>query len=336
MNKTKILIFEDKESHFNKLKKQLETAEYEVIPKNFSDLRLAFDDNATKQFVLNNIKKYWNDGLRLIICDLMAKKSKKGDDIIREIRENVIIPESPSFSMLIPIIVWTGACTNEQVLDSLCMGANDFVYKLNTGENKEKENDDKYWDDFKTKIVNNIMRFERRLPYFNQLFPAPKNIEIELKNFKEKHKGKKTAFIMTSFQKDHKDIALEIQRILNTYGIEGLLADLPGGENDDNLWNDIQVYLHGCDFGIGIYADDSIIFNENDNEEYEQRIRINPNLSQEVGYMLALQKKVCILKHNSLKKINTDLADRIYVPFSDKEGSLFKAVVSWLKNKKFI
>lgn len=334
MNKTKILLFEDREPHFKKLKKLLETAEYEVIPNSFSELKFAFDDNTTKHFVINEIKKYWNNGLRLIICDLMAQKIKKGDDIIREIRENVIIPECPSFSMLIPIIVWTGACDLEQILDSLRIGANDFVYKPHWSENKkDKENDEENWKIFKSKIVNSIMQFERKLPYLNQ-FPAPHEIEKELKAFKEKYKGKKTAFIMTSFSEEHKAIAEKIKKILHEdFDIEGLLADVAGGENDDDLWNDIQVYLHGCDFGIGIYADDSIVFNDKGNQN---NIRINPNLSQEIGYLLALQKRVCILKHNSLEKIPTDLSNRIYIPINSSEDSIYRAIGKWLRNKHII
>ena len=65
-----------------------------------------------------------------------------------------------------------------------------------------------------------------------------------------------------------------------------------------------------------------------------KRIRINPNLSQEVGYMLGLQKKVCILKDKKLDKINTDLSSWIYQEYT--KDTLEKQLVQWLKNNKFI
>ena len=55
-------------------------------------------------------------------------------------------------------------------------------------------------------------------------------------------------------------------------------------------------------------------------------------MSQEVGYMLGLQKKVCILKDKKLDKLPTDLAGRIYVEYENEED-LKQRLGEWITNK---
>ena len=185
--------------------------------------------------------------------------------------------------------------------------------------------------------------YDRRLE-----FMYPSKLKDEIMAFKATHANEKTAFIMTSFAEEHQNTIALVKEVLKKYDITPCMANKQGGENTDDLWPNIEVFIHGCDFGIGIYADDSILKGKNEagEKKYEngderekekekelfKRIRINPNLSQEVGYMLGIQKKVCILKDGKLKHLPTDLAGKIYVPFENDED-LKKNLGEWIEGK---
>ena len=292
-------------------------------------------------FVQKQLMKHYRD-IRLILCDIkFGKDRQKGNRIVKHIREFKDL--SPSYwTSMIPVIGMTNYSEFDTVEHEMVAAGADFVFKkrfifndLNGSNYKESEKDNNEANTYRTIIDVQVEKFEKNLKTF-----YPKGLEDEIIRFKDKHKNKKTAFIMTSFQDQHMSIANDIIGILRKFNIKGYIANAPGGMNSDFIWDNIQVFIHGCDFGIGIYADDSILFgvdSENQTKEhveYSRRIRINPNLSQEVGYMLALQKKVCILKHRNLEKIPSDLAGKIYVEFTAE--SLEEDLTNWLKNKQII
>lgn len=330
MNK-KVFVFEDNRAHYNELRNKLIDADYEVIAQ--EELLEAIDEARITDYVLDVIKKNWDKGLRLIICDLKIDNfdNFRGLDLIKSIRSNdFLIPECPTFSMLIPIIVWTGEATDDVIIDSMRLGANDYGYKplFSPSTGRDNRGNEENWRAFRKKVNDQVECFENRLSH---ILSVPNAIRSGLEEFKKRYKGETTAFIMTSFAKEHKEMANKVRDTLKKCGITGLIADAPGGENSEILWNNIKVFMHGCDFGIGLYADDSIVFNKEKEENGERIIRINSNLSMEVGYMLGLQKKVYILKHEKLPKINSDLAEYIYVSFNKE--SLEQAIIDLLKTK---
>jgi nucleoside 2-deoxyribosyltransferase len=82
--------------------------------------------------------------------------------------------------------------------------------------------------------------------------------------------------------------------------------------------------MHGCGFGIAVF----------DRIEEES---FNPNISLEVGYMLALKKPLCILKDRTLKTLHSDLVGRLYRVFDplDPKATIYAQIAPWLRDKGF-
>lgn len=314
----KILIIEDFKEDFEKMRKLLGST-YTVIPKDFEEMSacIEYPQKTGKNIVdytILQIDKNYRD-LSLIICDIiLGNDIRGGNKVVKAIRKHKI-PGSPYWTSLVPIVAITHhAKKQESIIDA---GADFSIIK---------ENDENL---FSALVESNADSFERRL---ESMFP-PK-LKDDIKAFKNKHLYDITAFIMTSFAEEHHNIINQITKILKKHKITPCLANKQGGECADDIWANIEVFIHGCDFGIGIYADDSVLkgsYKTSDKEQYK-RIRINPNMSQEVGYMLGLQKKVCILKDKELVKLPADLAGKIYVEY-ENENDLDKKLSEWLNEK---
>lgn len=90
-----------------------------------------------------------------------------------------------------------------------------------------------------------------------------------------------------------------------------------------DLLTNIQVYMHGCGFGVAIFdriADDEF----------------NPNISLELGFMMALNKPVFILKDETLKSLPSDLVSRLYTNFDihDPQKGLYKHIQKWMESNE--
>lgn len=317
----KILIIEDHPNDFKRICELLGNI-YEVLPNSFEEMSACIEYPRAEgknivEFAIQQIDENYRD-IKLILCDIiLGNNIKGGNKVVKAIR-NHKIPGSPYWTSLVPIIAITHhAKKQESIIDA---GAD---YSL------LKEDDEGL---FSALIENNVDSFKRRL---ESLYPQ--KLKDEILEFKNKYAKEKTAFIMTSFAEEHQETIKQIIDVLKKHNITPCLANKQGGENYDELWPNIEVFIHGCDFGIGIYADDSLFKGkgEIEGEEYKKRIRINPNMSQEVGYMLGLQKKVCILKNKELDKLPTDLAGKIYVEY-EGEDDLNNKLEEWLVTKKII
>ena len=83
--------------------------------------------------------------------------------------------------------------------------------------------------------------------------------------------------------------------------------------------------MHGCGFGIAIFeritADD-----------------FNPNVSLELGYMIALGKPVCLLRDKYLPALHTDLVGRLYESFDPQipDKTIPGVLAKWLRDKSVI
>lgn len=159
-------------------------------------------------------------------------------------------------------------------------------------------------------------------------FDLTKHSEIAfgLMKFDEDHaEGTPTAFIMMQFGNtpSHKKILTIIKQSLLKHGITGVRAD--DKSYMDDLFPNIKVYMHACDFGISVF--------ERITEE-----DFNPNVSLEVGYMLGMGKDVLLLKDRSLKSLHTDLTGKLYKVFDtlDVERTLPNEIERWLSDKGYI
>jgi hypothetical protein len=150
----------------------------------------------------------------------------------------------------------------------------------------------------------------------------PPDIALCLQNFRTDHREPgKCAFVMMRFDatEPHKKILKAIQSWCQKQGIVGLRAD--DKRYSDDLWPNVRTYMHGCGFGIAV-------FERLTTEEF------NPNVSLEVGYMLALGKPVCLLKDDTLKTLPSDLIGRLYEPFKvHKPNTIVPKLDKWIKDK---
>jgi len=156
--------------------------------------------------------------------------------------------------------------------------------------------------------------------------PFPTELAESLKQFRKDHpEPSKCAFIMMRFgtTKAHSEIAQSIRDSLGAHGIKALRAD-DKDYHDDLFWN-ILTYIYGCNFGVAVF------------ERIEQE-EFNPNISLEVGYMMALRKPVLLLKDRTLKNLNTDLIGKLYKVFDpqDISKSIAPQLQRWLKDKNII
>lgn len=152
----------------------------------------------------------------------------------------------------------------------------------------------------------------------------------ELKPFIERFKLdhpdlSKCAFIMMRFDDTrlHKEILDVVRKVCKKHGLKALRAD--DKRYSDDLFSNIRTYMHCCRFGIAIFERLSL-------EEF------NPNVSLEVGYMMAQGKPVCLLKDKTLNSLHTDLIGRLYENFDiqDPEYSIPTSLEKWLKDKEII
>lgn len=152
---------------------------------------------------------------------------------------------------------------------------------------------------------------------------VPVEIQQSLRAFKLDHPNpKKVAFIMMQFGSTpaHDKIVRGIRDTLTPYGLTAVRAD--DKEYHSSLLPNIQTYLHGCDFGIAVF------------ERIEQD-DFNPNVSLEVGYMMAMGKDVCLLKDKTLRTLHTDLVGRLYRTFDPQDPviSIPLELTKWMKDK---
>jgi hypothetical protein len=165
------------------------------------------------------------------------------------------------------------------------------------------------------------------LEEFDQpLLSVPAAISESLQRFAlDNHRLHGTAFLMMRFGTTtaHEKIANTIRTTLSKYDLRALRAD--DKQYHDDLFANIQTYMHGCGFGIAVY------------ERIEQD-DFNPNVSLEVGYMSGLGKPVLLLKDRTLRVLPTDLIGRLYKVFDalDPAASIPVAVEKWLQDRAII
>lgn len=137
--------------------------------------------------------------------------------------------------------------------------------------------------------------------------------------------GQRTAFIMMKYRGTsfHRRITLSIKNTLASYDIRGLLAN--DKAYHDQLYYNIMTYLYGCDLGI-------VVFERIEEEEF------NPNVALELGFMLALDKPICILKEKTLAVLHTDIVGKIYRNFDIQsiDATIKEQLVKWLTEKSCI
>jgi len=154
----------------------------------------------------------------------------------------------------------------------------------------------------------------------------PEDLKPFIRRLRDDHPDEaKCGFIMMRFGNTlaHQLIARVIKDTLSRFGLIGLRAD--DRIYSEDLFPNIRTYMHGCHFGIAVF-------------ERLTTQDFNPNVSLEVGYMLAQQKPVCLLKDKTLPNLHTDLVGRLYQSFDPQqiEQTLPRELEWWLRDKEII
>lgn len=183
---------------------------------------------------------------------------------------------------------------------------------------------DKYIQSIVEQYVNTVLQAQQKpeKTISDQAITTPE-IASGLEKFrKDFPDGSRTAFIIMQFgsTKLHQDIVSTIKEVLSRHGITGLRSD--DKEYMDDLFPNVKVYMHACDFGIAV-------FDRITEEDF------NPNVTLEVGYMLGMGKDVLLLKDRTLKSLSTDLTGKLYKEFetTDIKNTLPQRIEKWLSDK---
>lgn len=154
----------------------------------------------------------------------------------------------------------------------------------------------------------------------------PPELLPAVSRFRHEHPDpSRVGFVMMSFHETrlHHSILRAIKAVLATNGLEAVRADERA--YSDDLFANVRTYMYGCGFGIAVFERLTV-------EDF------NPNVSLEVGHMVAQLKPVCLLKDKTLRTLPTDLVGRLYQVFDpqDPEGTIPVVLERWLRDKGII
>jgi hypothetical protein len=164
---------------------------------------------------------------------------------------------------------------------------------------------------------------ETMLAYQRLSQPHPPEISISLGRLRERYPDyAKCGFLIMRFAQTepYRRILRVIEETAQGHGLHVLRADLHDFHGD--LLSNVRTYLHGCSFGIAVY----------ERIESEEQ---NANVGLEVGYLMALNKPVLLLKDRTVPKLQTDLAGRLYRVFDpfDPEGTIPGELTKWFADQ---
>lgn len=145
-------------------------------------------------------------------------------------------------------------------------------------------------------------------------------------SFKSQTNGTGNVLIMTPFrdQARYRELILAIKQELAENGLKGWIAsDLTV---HSQLWGNVQAFLIGCDCGVAILTRDSDEAGDGRGPVY------NPNVTAELGYMLAHNKPMLLLKERQLDLLFTDISGFIHREFDLEaaERTVRPAVREWV------
>lgn len=114
------------------------------------------------------------------------------------------------------------------------------------------------------------------------------------------------------------EVESTIKKTLKSYGLNAVLArDVAF---DEELWSNVRFCMDHSRYAIVVF--ESLIKPDQ-----------NPNVTLELGYMLALRQPCLILKEKSLSTLNSDIIGRLYTPFDSHKAkkTVSYAIEKWLE-----
>lgn len=128
-------------------------------------------------------------------------------------------------------------------------------------------------------------------------------------------------FLMMRFADSaaNRRVVKSLRAALHRYGMNLLRADQKA--YSASLWENVKFYMNACNLGIAVF---------------EQLLKkdYNPNVSLELGHMLALEKKVLLLKEHHLPRLPSDIVGHLYKEFDARDiaTTIRSAIDAWLRD----
>jgi nucleoside 2-deoxyribosyltransferase len=171
-------------------------------------------------------------------------------------------------------------------------------------------------------VDSNFAEEETATPISTLAQPHPPEIAMSLDRLRAKYPDpKKVGFLVMRFTaaKPFAKIVEIIKKTGEEHGLKIIRADET--EFHAHLWENVRTHLHGCGFGIAVY--ERIETNEP-----------NANVGLEVGYLMAMNKPVLLLKDKTVETLQADLAGKLYKQFDphDPDGTIPAQLTKWLED----
>jgi len=156
--------------------------------------------------------------------------------------------------------------------------------------------------------------------------PHPPEISISLDRLRLKFPDpNKLGFLVMRFAatKPYERILSVIKKTAEESGVQIIRAD--ENEFHSDLLRNVRTHLHGCNFGIALY-------------ERIEKEEPNANIGFEVGYLMAMNKPVLLLKDQSLSTLPADLAGKLYKDFDvhNPEDTIPAHIKKWLRDNGIV
>ena len=175
-------------------------------------------------------------------------------------------------------------------------------------------------------VDSNFADEEAPAPISTLAQPHPPEIAMSLDRLRTRYPDpKKLGFLVMRFTAA-KPFAHIVQIIKETAGKHGLaVVRADEQEFHADLWGNVRTYLHGCGFGVAVY-------------ERIETDEPNANVGLEVGYLMAMNKPVLLLKDKTLEAIQSDLAGKLYKQFDphDPQGTIPELLNKWLEDNGIV
>jgi hypothetical protein len=275
--------------------------------------RLIYGENRSK-----SIREMQQQGFEGLLLNLFAKITHP--DHLPEVPFEGHIVTQDGFSLNVKNEIQTNGriIVKESLieLDLRDQGELGKLYLLNCFDIGDFD-DSEIWGDY---FRSNLMLTK---PF--SLFLSHEKLEKPLYRFLRQSHFDKNVFVMMRFQNtdQNKDIRAVIRKTLAKHRLIAQFADnLIVAEE---LWDNVCTYMLGSRFGIAVI------------EEIEER-SFNPNVAIETGFMLALQKRVLVLKDKRVPRMPADLIGRVYREFDSYRISetIERQVNNWIEELKVL
>ncbi len=171
-------------------------------------------------------------------------------------------------------------------------------------------------------VDSNFGEADELLPVSTFAHGIPPELNASLNRLRGRYPDpSKTGFLIMRFTpgKPFDGIVKAIQETGDDLGLSILRADQ--NEFHADLWGNVRTHLEACSFGIAVY------------ERIDQD-EPNANVGLEVGYLLAQNKPVLLLKEKTVKNLQADLMGKLYKQFDehDPQGTIPDQLRAWLKD----